>query len=403
MVRWKVNLIVLWFGQFMVMSGMTMIMPFLPLFLQKDLGMTDMHQVAIWSGIIFAGNFVTSFIFQPIWGGLADRYGRKVMLIRSGLGMAIVMTLMGFAQSAWMLLALRMANGVISGYAPAAVSLMSANTPRERIGVAMGFLQSGAVAGSILGPFIGGILADWLGSFRMIFYITGICLTIATILTWFFVKESFNAKEAAAKPKISIKEGWSQLQHIQQLPALYTVTFIIQFAMLSSQPLMALFVGELHGQGENLAFYAGLVSSITGFSNMFSAPILGKLSDRIGSEKILFFCLIGAGLMFIPQALVHNVWQLFTARFFLGIFIGGLLPTVNALIRKHTPTGMESRSYSFNTSALALGNMIGPVVGGALSGFINIQGIFIMTSVLLLINAGWVWKSLFHRVRVHAQ
>jgi MFS transporter, DHA1 family, multidrug resistance protein len=392
MVRWQVNLIVLWLGQFLVMGGMTMIVPFLPLYLQ-ELGMKDPHEVATWAGIIFAGNFVTSFLFQPIWGGLADRYGRKVMLLRSGFGMAVVMTLMGFAGNAWQLLILRMVNGTISGFAPAAVALMSTNTPKEKMGFAMGTLQSGAVAGTILGPFIGGLLAEWIG-YRYIFYITGILLFAASVLTLLLVKEKFNVKEAAAKPKISVWQGFGQLKHVRQLPSLYAVTFLIQFAMLSTMPLMPLFVAELHGQTAGLAFFAGLVGSITGFSNMFASPLLGRLSDRIGPERILGVCLAGAAVLFIPQALVHNVWQLFAARFGLGIFMGGLLPTVNALIRKYTPEGMESRSYSFNTSALSLGNMTGPVVGGAISGILNIREIFIISTILLFINSFWVYKTL---------
>ncbi len=392
MIRWQVNLIVLWLGQFLVMGGMTMIVPFLPLYL-KELGISDPHQIATWAGVIFAGNFVTSFLFQPIWGGLADRYGRKMMLLRSGFGMAMVMTLMGFATNAWQLLLLRMVNGTISGYAPAAVALVSTNTPRDKMGFAMGILQSGAVAGTILGPFIGGLLAEWIG-YRYIFYVTGSLLFIASLMTLFLVKEKFNAKEAAAKPKVSVLEGYRQLRPIRQLPSLYTVTFLIQFAMLSSMPLMPLFIEELHGSGVGLAFYAGLVSSITGFSNLFAAPLLGRLSDRIGPERILGVCLVGSAVCFIPQALVHNVWQLFAARFGLGIFMGGLLPTVNALIRKYTPAGVESRSYSYNTSALSLGNMTGPIVGGALSAFMDIREIFIMTCVLLLINAFWVHRTL---------
>ncbi|MNI10968.1 Tetracycline resistance protein, class B [compost metagenome] len=397
MVRWQVNLLVLWLGQFLVMAGMTMIVPFMPLYLQ-EMGMKDPHQVATWAGLIFAGNFVTSFIFQPMWGGLADRYGRKVMLLRSGFGMAIVVTLMGFATNAWQLLLLRMLNGTISGYAPAAVALMSTNTPKEKMGFAMGTLQSGAVAGTILGPLMGGLLAEWIG-YRYIFYVTGSLLFIATLLTLFLVKEKFNLKEAAKKPKVSVLEGFGQLKHVKQLPSLYMVTFVIQFAFLSSMPLMPLFVAELHGTGQGLALFAGLVGSITGFSNMIASPLLGKLSDKIGPERILGVCLVGAAIMFIPQALVTNVWQLFAARFGLGIFMGGLLPTVNALIGKYTPLGMESRSYSFNTSALSLGNMSGPVIGGALSGMMNIREIFIIAAILLAFNSAWAYKSLLAPLR----
>ncbi|MCZ8512047.1 MFS transporter [Paenibacillus filicis] len=393
MARWRINLIVLWFGNFLVMGGMTMIVPFLPLYIQ-EMGIHDPKQVATWAGVIFAGNFVTSFLFQPIWGGLADRYGRKVMLLRSGFGMAIVMTLMGLAFTPWHLFLLRMLNGVISGFVPAAVALMSASTPKDRMGVAMGTLQSGGVAGSILGPLFGGVLAEWIG-FRPIFYITGGLLFVASLLAAFLVKDTFDAARAQKQPSKSILSSFKELSQIKQLPSLYSVTFVIQFAILSSMPLIPLFVQELHGSGELLAFYAGLVGSVTGFSNMIASPLLGRLGDKLGSQRVLAISLIGAALAFIPQAMVHNIWQLFASRFLLGVFMGGLLPSVQTLIRKFTPDGMESRSYSFNSSALSLGNMMGPVIGGAVSGWIGIRGIFIVASVLLILNALWVRRSLY--------
>ncbi|MFD0678098.1 MULTISPECIES: MFS transporter [unclassified Paenibacillus] len=392
MLNWRINLFVLWVGAFLVMGGMTMIVPFLPLYLQ-ELGMSDPHEIATWAGIIFAGNFVTSFIFQPIWGGLADRYGRKVMLLRSGFGMAVVMTLMGFATGAWQLFILRMLNGTVSGFLPAAIALVSTNTPKEKTGFAMGTLQSGTMAGAILGPFFGGLMAEWIG-YRYIFYITGGLLFAASLLVMFTVKETFDSAAAAKKPKQSMVEAFNILRHISQLPSLYTITFVIQFSLMSTMPLIPLFVQQLHGSGEYLAFYAGMVGSVTGFSNMVASPLLGKLSDKIGPEKILGVCLIGAAVASVPQAFVHTVWQLLAARFFLGMFLGGLLPTVNSLIRKYTPSGMESRSYSFNTSFLSLGNMIGPIVGGSISGLLTIQQLFLIASVLLLVNSFWVYYTL---------
>jgi len=393
MINWKVNLAVLCFGQFFVMAGMSMVMPFLPYYLQQDLGVTDVQEVALWASLIFSSNFVTSFLFQPIWGKLADKRGRKIMLLRSGFGMAICIGLMGFATSPWWLLILRMLNGTISGFNPAAVSLMSSSAPRERMGFVMGIMQSSTVAGTILGPLMGGLLAPLVG-YRPIFYITGSFLLIASLLALFFVKESFDVAKATSKPQLSIFKGFSQLSKIPQLPALFTVTIIIQFALVGPMPLMPLFVQELHGPDPMLSFYAGLVGSITGISNMVASPILGRTGDRIGFERILLFSLIGAAVLSIPQAFVGHVWQLLLARFFLGMFIGGLLPSVNSLIREYTPEGMEGRAYSFNTSALSLGNMIGPIVSGALSRVIGIQGVFLVAACLLALNAFWVSRTI---------
>jgi DHA1 family multidrug resistance protein-like MFS transporter len=390
---WKRNLVVLWFGQFMALSGMTMIVPFLPLYIQQ-LGITNPDKVALWAGVIFAGNFVTAFLFQPFWGRLADRYGRKVMILRSGFGMAVVMTLMGFSSSVWHLLLLRMVNGTVSGFIPAATALVSANTPKEHMGFAMGVMQSGAVAGTILGPVIGGLLAETIG-YRPIFYITGSLLFLATILAWIVVKERFDRKEASSKPYTSILQGYKDLRSIQQLPALFFVTFMIQFAMLSTLPQMPLYIQQLHGL-EMAAFFAGLVGAVTGTSNMIASPLFGRIADRIGgSERILLWSLIGSILVYVPQAFVTNVWQLLALRFLQGICMAGLLPSVNALVRKYTPDGMESRAFSFNTSYLSLGNMAGPVAGGLLAPFIGIQGIFIIGSIMLGFNAWWVRRTLF--------
>lgn len=390
MQRWQVNLAVLWFGNFLVMAGMTMISPFLALYLKSDLGLADDHEIGVWAGLIFAANFVTSFLFQPLWGKLSDRYGRKIMLLRSGFGMAVVIIAMGFAQTPMHMLLLRMANGVISGFSPAAVSLVSASTPKERMGFAMGTLQSGGTAGVILGPFLGGLMADSFG-FRPIFYITGSLLLLASVLSWLLVKENFDRTAAAKEPQQSVIRGFRELVRIRQIPVLLTVTLLIQFSMLSPMALIPLYVEDLLGSMESIGFWAGFVSSVTAMSNMVCAPLLGRLGDKIGASRILFVSLLGASVMFVPQAFVESVGGLLLWRFMLGCFMGGLIPTVNALLRKYTPDGMESRAYGFNGSALALGNMLGPVVGGALSGPIGIEGLFLLSAAMLFATAIWFY------------
>lgn len=393
---WKINLIVLWFGQFLVNAGMTMITPFLTLYLAQDLNVVGDREIGLWAGLIFAANFLTSFIFQPIWGKVADKYGRKLMLLRSGFGMAIVIACMGFATHPWHLLVLRLLNGTISGFNPASISLVSSTTPKNRMGFSMGIMQSGQVAGTILGPLIGGMMADWFG-FRPIFYITGALIFAASLLALFLVKENFNREEAKAMPQASVIAGLKELSHIPQLPALFAVTFLLQFAMISPMTLLPLYVQKLHGSAQDIALWSGFVIAVTGLSNMIASPLLGKLSDKVGANRILTYALIGTGLTLIPQAFVTSVWQLVIVRFMMGVFMGGLLPSVNALIRSFTPEGMESRAFGFNTSALALGNMLGAVIGGFLSGFIGIEGLFIASGILLLVNMIWVRLKLYKK------
>ncbi|WP_409342119.1 MFS transporter [Paenibacillus sp. MBLB4367] len=388
MARWQINLAVLGTGQFFVNAGMTMIIPFLPLYLQ-EMGMRDNHQIALWASIIFSANFLTSFVFQPIWGNLADRYGCKLMVLRSGFGMAVVMTLMGFAGGAWHLLLLRLINGIVSGFSPASISLMSKNTPRDKIGFTMGTLQAGGVAGTILGPFLGGMLAGRFG-YRPIFYMTGGLILIASLLALLLVKEERPVKSMKERANSPLFGGFRPLFQIPELFMLNTTTVVIQLALLSPIALIPLFVQELHQQAASVAFYAGLASSVNGLSNIFASPLLGKLGDKVGASRILYFSLIGSAVVCIPQAFVTDIWQLLAVRFLLGLFMGGLLPSINTLIGSYTPEAAESRSYSLNSSMYALGSLLGPLIGGAVSESFSIRGVFLLSAFLLAGCALWV-------------
>ncbi|CAH1197605.1 Staphyloferrin B transporter [Paenibacillus plantiphilus] len=387
---------VLWIGNFMVMGSVTMVTPFLTMYVQ-ELGVQDPDEIAAWAGLIFAANFVTLFLFQPLWGSLADRYGRKLMLLRAGFGIAIIVGMMGFASSPWQLLALRFLSGVVSGFTPAATALVAANTPNERMGFAMGVLHSGNVSGMILGPLFGGLFAEWIG-IRYSFFVTGAVTLAASILVALFVREKFQTASTVRNNEHSIYQGMRVLLNTKPLPTLFTISVVIQFALVSSLPLIPLFVEELQGGGGQLAFYVGLVISVMGVSNLIFSPLVGRWGDRIGFKPILAISLLGAGFAFLMQCFVWHYWQLLASRFLLGVFMGGLIPSVRALIKHYSPPGMESRAYSFDTSAVSFGSMLGPILAGGLSRYMGIRGIFFMTAILLFANFYWVRRSLLSRV-----
>lgn len=389
---WKRNMYVLCVAVFVVMMAMSMIMPFLPLYIHQDFGIVDEKQVTMWAGIIFGSNFLTAGIVSPIWGRLADRYGRKIMVLRSGFFMAITVVLTGFAQSMWQLLALRLFNGTMSGFIPASTALVASSVPREKSGWALGVLQSSAVAGSIMGPLFGGILADRIG-FRMIFVFTGGLLLLATLLVLATVKEEFVQPEK--QEKTSFREDTRKILSIKMMPAIFGVTVMIQFALFSIIPVLPIYIQSLLESPENVAFYAGIVASAMGIANVISAPQLGKLGDRFGSNKVLLICMAAASLLFIPQALVTDIWQLVALRFLLGLCLGGLLPSVNSLLRRITPTHMISRVYGYNNSFVCLGNLLGPITGGFIAGTVGLRSVFFVTSGLLFLNAIWVAFSLY--------
>ncbi len=247
-----------------------------------------------------------------------------------------------------------------------------------------------------MGPLIGGLLAQYIG-YKDIFYITGVCLFIATVFTMLLVKENFDRKSVAAKPKVPFVKGLRQIAAIPQLPALYSVTILIQFAFLSTNPIMPLYVQELYGPSKSIALFAGLVSSITGFSNMISSPVFGKWGDKLGAEKILGFCLVGAALSFVPQALVQNVWQLLGCRFLLGIFYGGSASLGSVLDQQIYSRRNGGPLHLLQYERLGLRQHAGPVMGGVFSGLLGVRGIFYIAAALLVGNFFWVRKSLIRR------
>ncbi|WP_445486801.1 MFS transporter [Niallia sp. 03133] len=386
---------ILCFGQFLAMAAMSCISPFLPLYI-SELGISDPDKVSFWSGIIFGVNFLTAFLFAPIWGKLADVHGRKIMVIRSGLGMAVITVLMGVVNSPVQLLILRLLNGVVAGFIPASIALTSTITPKKRVGHSLGILQAFAVSGSICGPILGGLMADVFG-FSVVFYMMGILLCLATLLILFFVKEDF--KKGDIKEKSSLAEDFKQITKDKTIPALFIAATIIQLATVGITPLISVFVQELSHSSKNLAFLSGVTIAVMGVSNMLASPKLGKLGDKWGAQNILLYSVILAAICMIPLVFVTEIWQLFVFLFGIGLSLGGMLPSINALIRLRAPIGMESRAFGYSNSAIFLGNMLGPIIAGTFSTHFGIRSMFVWGSLLLMTNAVWVKYGIIHKLK----
>lgn len=394
METWRRNLYVLCGSLFVAMVAMSMIMPFLPLFIHEDFGIDDPAKVTTWAGIIFGANFLTAGLVSPIWGNLADKHGRKIMILRSGFFMSITMALTGLAGNLWQLLGLRLLNGLIGGIVPASTALVASSVPKEKIGWAQGMLQSFITAGSIMGPLFGGLLADSIG-YRKIFFVTGGLLLLVTIVIAFTVHEKFTPPEKTERS--SLREDFRMIFSSKELPTLFFVTVMIQFALFSIFPVLPIYILQLLGSENRVALWAGIVQAGMGIANVFAAPRLGRLGDRYGSQKVLLVCLLFAAVLFIPQGLVGAVWQLLLLRFLLGLSLGGLLPSVNALLRRATPVHMVSRVYGYNNSFVSMGSLFGPIIGGFVAGYISINAVFMMTSAFLFLNAAWVYYSFFYK------
>ncbi|WP_313799901.1 MFS transporter [Cytobacillus sp.] len=376
------NLVIMWFANFFIAGSMTMVLPFISLYIET-FGNFSSGYVQHWSGWTFAITFVTAFIFSPIWGRIGDLFGRKKILIISGIGMGMSIFFMGYVTSVWQLFMLRLVMGIFTGFVGMSQAFISTQTPKEIAGRVMGTLQTGSITGSLMGPLLGGILADTFG-YADTFKWTSISIFISAILVFFTIEKKLAYKEGS-KTNYTSKEV---ILHIIRHPVLLTVLLIsslIQMAHFSIQPILSLYVSELHGP-ENLAFFAGIAFSAAGLGNLMMARQWGKIADRYGYVKILIILLFMAGIFYFPGGFVTNLWQLVFVRFALGVTIGGIIPVRIAYIRQEAPIAMQGEVLGYNTSLRFLGNIIGPVMGGLLSGYFGYTAVFISTSLLLILS-----------------
>lgn len=388
-INWKRNLTVAWIGCFLTGAAFSLVMPFLPLYVEQ-LGVTGHGALNMWSGLVFSITFLFSAMASPFWGGLADRKGRKIMLLRSALGMACVMALMGFAQNIWQLLVLRALLGLLGGFIPNANALIATQMPRNRSGWAMGTLSTGGVAGALLGPLAGGLLADTYG-LRMVFFITAIVLFLCFILTLVCIRENF--VPVPKKEMLHAREVFASLKNPRLVLGLFITTMIIQVATGSIAPILTLYVRELAGNVGNIAFISGMIASVPGVAALMSAPRLGRLGDRIGPEKILVVALVISVLLLIPMAWVQAPWQLGLLRFLLGAADGALLPAVQTLLVYNSTNQVAGRIFSYNQSFRDIGNVTGPLLGAAVSASYGFRTVFLVTAGVVLFNAIYSWLS----------
>lgn len=392
-INWKRNLAVVWLGCFLTGAAFSLVMPFLPLYVEQ-LGITGHSQLNMWSGLVFSITFLFSAIASPLWGGLADRKGRKIMLLRSALGMAIVMLLMGLAQNIWQFLILRALLGLLGGFIPNANALIATQIPRHKSGWALGTLSTGAVSGALLGPLAGGFLADNYG-LRPVFFMTATVLLICFVLTLCFIREQFTP--VSKKEMLHVKEVFGSLKNRELVLSLFVTTLIIQVATGSIVPILTLYVRDLAGNISNIAFISGMIASVPGVAALLCAPRLGKLGDRIGPEKILIVALVVSVLLLIPMSFVQTPWQLGILRFLLGAADGALLPAVQTLLVYNSSNQIAGRIFSYNQSFRDIGNVTGPLIGAAVSAQYGFRAVFCVTAMVVLINAIYTGISLRRR------
>lgn len=381
---WKRNVLVLWFGVFMTGIALSEVMPFLSLYIDT-LGHFSKNQLTFYSGAIFSVSFLVMAIVSPLWGKLADRKGRKLMMLRAALGMAIVLFLMGYVTNVWQLFTLRALQGATGGYISNSNALIATQTPKEHAGHALGILVTGMTAGNLLGPLFGGTLASVV-SYRMSFHITGIILFLVFILTMFFVKEEPHVAPADSNPT-STADLWHALPNKQLIFGLFITTMLVQTVNTSINPIISLFVRELTNNSNNTTFLTGVVAAMPGIATVFAAPQFGKIGDRVGTHRMIKigFCIAIAAL--VPTAFVTSVFMLMVFRFIIGISDATMLPAVQTLLSKNSPSAMTGRIFSYNQSFQSIGSVMGPMFGALVASVFDYRGIFIFSALLIVLNA----------------
>lgn len=375
--------------QCVMTAAINFLSPIIPLMLPQ-LGVGTKEGVDVWSGVITGSTSFVAAFASPIWGRIADRYGRKQSLLRSSFAIAFFTALMGLSVNVWQFFGARAVMGLFAGFTSSAITLVASQVPERRLGYALGWLSSGQLVGSLVGPVVGGILADVTGSYRAPFYWCAALTCCALILCWTVVHEDFTP--APAKDgKGSVWSGLSSMGASGGLLSLFLVLLMAQFSTRAVAPVVTVFVQELTDSAPQVATLSGIAFSITGLADLISSPFLGKRSDVIGYRKVLLICLAGATLTSAPQIFANDYWTFLAERFAVGLFIGGILPTANALIGRSVPRAMRGTVYGMTASATFLGNSLGPLSGGTIAAGFGIRWVFAVTTVLLAANLAWVW------------
>lgn len=380
---WKKNLFVLSIAVFIAGIAFSEIMPFLSLYI-NTLGNFSHQQLNFWSGIVYSGTFIVSAVVSPWWGKLADKKGRKPMILRAGIGMSVVIACMGLVQNVWQLLLLRMLQGVFAGFISNSNALVATETPKTNSGQALGTIASATTAGTLLGPLVGGALTS-IFSYRITFMITGGLLLLCSILVLFFIHED-DFKPVTAKKLDKASGVIKSLRSPHLIFGLLLTTLIIQAANNSINPIVSLYVRQLLNGHGNVVFISGVIAALPGIATFLAASRFGALGDKIGTHKIIVAGFIAASIFFFLTAFVRNTVELGILRFLVGFSDACLFPQVQTMLTKNSPAAVTGRIFSWNQSAMYIGNIVGPLLGSFVSGMFNYSMVFIVTTVIVLIN-----------------
>lgn len=381
-INWRRNLVILWTCVFLTCASYTMVVPFLPLYLLQELGVSS-SSVNIWAGMIFSVTFLGSAIMAPYWGAMADRVGQKKMALRAGFGLSLCYFFSSMAQTPEQLFAVRAFTGFISGFVPASMALCSSTLPAEKLGWGMGWMQAAVASGGVIGPLIGGYVSEWF-SMRFSFYVASGALLLATCAVFYFVQDIVDLKARQKAKETSILSDLRLAVGNKKLLYIMGLFFLVQSCLLIIQPLLTIYVKELMGGMEGAVKASGVVFSLAGIAGILAAPFWGRTGQKVGFARTLFFVMICAGLTNLCQVFVRDIWQFGFVQFVFGLFLAGAAPNINAGIVRTTDPLVRGKAFGLVTSAQQSGGVVGPLLGGFMGTFLATRYIFVFTGIVLI-------------------
>jgi DHA1 family multidrug resistance protein-like MFS transporter len=371
------------------MIGMSSVIPFMPLFV-KELGITNHAEASIWSGLIFAGPYFLSIIATPLWGILGDKYGRKTMIVRAVFGLSIAVFFMGFAQNIYQLFALRIFQGAISGMIAAALAFVSANTPSEKSGYAIGILQSSLSAGNIIGPFAGGLISDFSG-IRSVFFLISFLTFVSGILVIFYVRES--------KKNRLLSSNSSVIDNIKYVVKNKEIRFILILIILSqaginyTNPIFPFFVETLKAPTKYLSTITGSLLAIVGLMSVFFSPYWGKRNDKKDYKKTVRISALVIAISAFIHILVPNYIYLYPVRAVAGIFFAAVLPSLYTGLNRISPPENKGGVMGMASSSNLVGTLVGYASCGFIASWFGFDITFIISGLLLLSVSILIWNK----------
>ncbi len=378
---WKILLAMMVTFALMMSSSYTMLIPFLPIYMQSELGATA-DNVSLWSGVTYAVTFAISAFVSPIWGKLSDKMGKKPMIIRASFLLAITYFLGGIVRTPFELFLVRAFQGIASGLWPACLVMMSACVPKNKIGISMGLMQSANICGGIIGPLLGGILATAFGM-RNSFYVGAVALSLITVTTILFIKEP----PVAPEKEINKAQNTSYLSFIKDKNILILLLCVCMtnLVILQIQPIVSLYVQQLSHNSDKAVLLTGFIMSLGGIAGALASPLWGKTGQKVGFYKTITLAFISAGLLMSLQGVPNSLVLFGLMQFLCGLGFSGIFPSANSILVLLTPPSSRGMGFGSLFSAQMIGGALGPVIGGVIVSFMSFNTVYIISGSILFV------------------